>query len=313
MIYTVTLNPAIDLVILTNELKPDVVNRTKSFELQPNGKGVNVSFMLKKMNIDSIATGIGGGFTLDYVCQGLKNKKINTKFLKVEQPTRVNVFTRVISENVEYKEVNPGPTINAEVQKEYLKYLQNTLEPDDYIVISGSFSKGINPLYLKEIARIVSEKQGKLIIDTSYSEAMKTLKYHPFLLKPNESELASWFNISRKLSEKEIIDYSQKLIEQGASNILVSRGSKGAVLVNKECIYIGNAPRVSAVNTAGAGDTMLATFIGKLKKNHSYKEALKYALAAGSDTASGVGLSDLDNLDELMNQINIRSEKNDKI
>lgn len=75
MIYTVTLNPAIDLVILTKKLLPNTVNRTESFELQPNGKGVNVSFILKKLGVDNIATGIGGGFTLDYVVDGLKKKR----------------------------------------------------------------------------------------------------------------------------------------------------------------------------------------------------------------------------------------------
>lgn len=123
MIYTITLNPAIDLVIVTKKLEPKVVNRTEKFELQSNGKGINVSFILKKLGIDSVATGIGGGFTLDYIVSGLKEKGIQTNFFKVKEPTRVNVFTNVIDENTEYKEVNPGPIINQTVQDKFLQYL----------------------------------------------------------------------------------------------------------------------------------------------------------------------------------------------
>ncbi|MDE6547359.1 MAG: 1-phosphofructokinase, partial [Lactobacillus sp.] len=128
MIYTITLNPAIDLVIITKKLEPNTVNRTENFELQPNGKGVNVSFILKKMGIKNMATGIGGGFTLDYITSGLEEKGIKTEFLKVKEPTRVNVFTRVLDQNAEYKEVNPGPEVSEEVQKEFLEYLKSTLK-----------------------------------------------------------------------------------------------------------------------------------------------------------------------------------------
>ena len=101
MIYTITLNPAIDLVIITKKLEPNIVNRTEKFELQPNGKGVNVSFILKKMGIETMATGIGGGFTLDYITAGLKEKGISSNFLKVNEPTRINVFTLVLDQNRE--------------------------------------------------------------------------------------------------------------------------------------------------------------------------------------------------------------------
>ena len=100
MIYTITLNPAIDLVIITKKLEPNIVNRTENFELQPNGKGVNVSFILKEMGIENVATGIGGGFTLDYITAGLTEKGIRTNFLKVKEPTRINVFTRVIDQKI---------------------------------------------------------------------------------------------------------------------------------------------------------------------------------------------------------------------
>ncbi|RMC41281.1 1-phosphofructokinase [Lactobacillus sp. ESL0236] len=305
MIYTITLNPAIDLVIVTKKLEPKVVNRTEKFELQPNGKGVNVSFILKKLGIDSVATGIGGGFTLDYIVSGLKEKGIQTNFFKVKEPTRVNVFTNVIDENTEYKEVNPGPIINQTVQDKFLQYLTTNLVTNDIVVISGSFSKGIKPNILVEIAKIANNKKAKLVIDSSYAAILDTLPFQPFLLKPNDAELAKLFNCKEKLTKKKIVELSQKLVAGGCKNVLVSLGAQGAALINDNRILFANAPKIKVVNSACAGDTMLGTFIALLEKNKSVEEALKMAVAAGSDTASRIGLTKFA-LDELLPQISVK-------
>lgn len=304
MIYTITLNPAIDLVIISKKLEPNTVNRTENFELQPNGKGVNVSFILKKMGIENMATGIGGGFTLDYITAALEEKGIKTKFLKVKEPTRVNVFTRVLDQNAEYKEVNPGPEVSGEVQEKFLKYLKNTLKADDTLIISGSFSRGIKADYLVKISKITAEKQVKLVIDSSSKVVLDTLQYHPYLLKPNECELASFFDFNKKLDQKKIIELARKLISSGCQNVLVSLGQAGAALINKDHAYFGNAPKIQALNTAGAGDTMLGTFIGEKENNESDVKALKLAIAAGSDTASRSGLTDFD-LEKYLQEIQV--------
>lgn len=309
MIYTVTLNPAIDLVIVTRKLKPKVVNRTEKFELQPNGKGVNVSFILKKLGITSVATGIGGGFTLDYIVSGLKEKDIQTNFFKVKEPTRVNVFTNVIDENTEYKEVNPGPIINETVQNKFLQYLTTNLVTNDIVVISGSFSKGIKPSILVEIAKIAKNKKAKLVIDSSYAAILDTLPFQPFLLKPNDAELAKLFNYTGNLTKTKIIELSQKLLAGGCKNVLVSLGAQGAALINNKHILFANAPKIKVVNSACAGDTMLGTFIALLEKNKPVKEALKIAVAAGSDTARRIGLTEF-NLDELLPQISVKERMN---
>lgn len=263
MIYTITLNPAIDLVIITKKLEPNIVNRTENFELQPNGKGVNVSFILKKMGIENVATGIGGGFTLDYITAGLTEKGISNNFLKVKEPTRINVFTRVIDQNREYKEVNPGPEVSEKVQEQFLKYLRTTLKESDTLIISGSFSRGINQDYLVKIAKVMADKKVKLVIDSSSKAVLDTLPYHPYLLKPNDQELASFFDLNEKLDQEKIIKLARKLIDDGCKNVLVSLGDSGAALIDKNHAYFGNAPKISVINTAGAGDTMLGTFIGK--------------------------------------------------
>ena len=298
------MNPAIDLVIVTKKLEPKVVNRTEKFELQPNGKGVNVSFILKKLGIDSVATGIGGGFTLDYVISGLTEKGIKTNFLKVKEPTRVNVFTDVLDEGTEYKQVNPGPVVSSDKQDQFLDYLESTVTKDDMVVVSGSFSRGIKPNFLVQLAQLVQKQGAKFVIDSSYLEVIDTLKYRPFLLKPNNDELAAFFNYEGEMTAAKTVELAQKLIKLGCQNVLVSLGADGAAFINKYHVLFANAPQIQVVNSACAGDTMLGTFIAFLEKNKPVSAALKMAVAAGSDTASRTGLTDF-SLDELLPQISV--------
>lgn len=306
MIYTCTLNPAIDLFIETDHLKPEVVNRTNGYDIQANGKGVNVSFILKMLDVNNTAIGIGGGFTNTFIEETLRNKGIENEFVHTDQPTRINVFTRVLDENVEYKEVNSGPLVT-DKQVEQFKKIIDMLTKDDTLVISGSFSRGIDPDILVEIAKKSKINGFELIIDTSYEAVLETLPYQPKLLKPNDEELKKWFGPNQKQTLDYWIKCCKELIKKGAQNVLLSLGDKGALFVNKDIILVGNAPHGKVVNTACSGDTMLGTFIAGMQKNKSLEENLRYSIAAGSSTAFTAGLTDFSNVDELSKQISIKT------
>lgn len=305
MIYTLTLNPAIDLFIDTKTMQPNVVNRTVSYDIQANGKGVNVSFILKRLGIENKALGIGGGFTLNYIEEVLDQAEIANDFVHVKDPTRINVFTRVQDENQEYKLVNKGPKTDANQIEQLLTKLRQ-LNQDDVLSLSGSFSEGIKPDILVEIAKISETNHVKLVLDTSYSEVMDTLRYHPYLIKPNDHELSSWFGLDQVPDREKLIDMGKTLIKKGARNVLISLGSEGALFINDTEILYGNAAKGEVVNTAGSGDTMLGAFLGGLIKGLDGHANLKRALAAGSDTAFQSWITDFKNVPNLEAQIQIQ-------
>lgn len=304
MIYTCTLNPAIDLFIETDHLKPEVVNRTNSYDIQPNGKGVNVSFILKHLGVNNTAWGVGGGFTSNFIEESLRNKGIETDFTHIDGISRINVFTRVLDTDTEYKEVNNGPEVSADKVTEFLQKVA-TLTKDDKLVVSGSFSKGIQPEIIVDIAKMAEKQRFDLVIDTSYPEVVSAIEHHPYLIKPNDEELLSWFDQSDTDDINVLVKYSKELLKKGAQNILLSLGAKGALFVNAEHVLLGNAPKIKVVNTACSGDTMLGTFLAGLEQGMSLEDNLQRSLAAASSTAASAGLTDFSDVDELMKQIKI--------
>ncbi|KRO00141.1 1-phosphofructokinase [Companilactobacillus kimchiensis] len=304
MIYTCTLNPAIDLFIETEHLKPEIVNRTNSYDIQPNGKGVNVSFILKQLGINNTALGVGGGFTSDFIEESLCKKGINTDFTHIDGISRINVFTRVVDVNTEFKEVNNGPKVTSEKVEEFLGKIKQ-LGINDKLIVSGSLSQGIEPKIIVEIAKLAEKQQFDLIIDTSYPEVVDTMAYHPFLLKPNDEELLSWFDRAKTDELDVLVKDAKELVKKGAQNILLSLGSKGALFVNDREVLFGNAPKIKVVNTACSGDTMLGTFIAGMEQDMSLADNLRRSLAAASSTAARSGLTNFEDVKELMKQIKI--------
>lgn len=258
-IYTCTMNLAIDLFIETDEMHPFMVNRTKEDDIQANGKGVNVSLVLKMLDFPSTALGFSAGFTGKYIEDYLQQKQIQTEFIEVPGMTRINVFTQVNQTGEEYKLVNQGPEIPQTAVHNFLNQIR-ALQAEDYLCVSGSLPRGLSPKVLIEISRICQEKGIHLIIDSSDQEVMDCLPYRPFLLKPNEEELSSWFG-RKMVTDEDYFVYGQRLVELGAENVLLSLGEKGAILFTKDRVFRGNSPKGKVVNTACAGDTMLGAFL----------------------------------------------------
>lgn len=303
MIYTLTLNPAIDLFIDTPRLDEGVVNRTHSYDVQANGKGVNVSFILQRLGIANKALGVGGGFTLNYISEQLSAAGIANDFIDTGGITRINVFTHVEDGDREFKQVNPGPEVSAAGVTKLLEHIQ-ALTVDDTLVISGSFATGITPDILQRLGAMSARQQFKFVIDTSYPQVLAALQYHPYLIKPNNAELASWYGLPADIDEAKLVELGRDLQKRGAQNILISLGGSGAIFIGED-VYKGNAPAIKVLNTAGAGDTMLGTFIAGLVQGKTPQDNLRYALAAGSDTARSAWVTDFTQLDDLLPQIQV--------
>ena len=302
MIYTCTMNLAVDLFIKTMQMLPSEVNRTEEAVYMPNGKGVNVSFILKKLGMNNTALGFKAGFTGQFIEDELHKEGIQTQFVNVDGITRINVFTQVVSTSEEFKLVNQGPSVSQPQEEALLKIIEN-MNTEDFLFVSGSHPEGITYTTYEKIAKTAQLRGFKLILDTSAEFVPDLLKYRPYLIKPNDEELAEWFGLINP-SLEEIKDCGQKLLEKGAENVLVSLGEKGAILFTPtETIHV-TAPKGEVVNTACAGDTLLATFVASQLLGLSDEEALIKAVAAGSSTAFRPGLTDFSDVPTLMQQIN---------
>ena len=297
MIYTVTFNPAIDYVVHFPQLRPGEINRNEAEEFQFGGKGINVSNVLRTLGFDTVALGfvagfIGEGFEKGLTKMGLKNDLIHVR----EGMTRINVKVKAAEET----EINGiGPVIT-EADMESLYEKLDRIGPEDLLVLSGSIPKCLPGDTYERIMARLDGRGIPIAVDATRDLLVNVLKYHPFLIKPNNHELGEIFGRVLKTDE-EIADCAKKLQGMGGRNILVSMAGDGALLLdeNGQVHRIG-CPKGKVLNSVGAGDSMVAGFLAGWLGKGDYDYALKLGTATGSATAFSIGLAEKPLIDKLM-------------
>lgn len=290
MIYTLTLNPAVDyLVSLPQGLAPGKLNRSAAEAVQFGGKGINVSRVLSALRVENVALGFLAGFTGQALASSLAESGLKTDFLWVSGGmTRINVKVR----GTEETEINGmGPVVTPEDMAQLYARLDR-LQPGDILVLSGSLAAGMAADSYGNILQHLEGRGIRAVVDAAGESLRSAIAFRPFLVKPNHLELGAFFG--RELKHlAEVEKCARQLQAMGAENVLVSLGGDGALLVDSDRVcYRMTAPRGSAVSTIGAGDSMVAGFLAGWLETGNFSHALKLGIAAGSATAFSFGLAD---------------------
>lgn len=288
MIYTVTFNPAVDYVMRLSELKTGLVNRSEREEIYFGGKGINVSIVLNQLGIKTKALGFSAGFTGTAIEQGVSEQGIETDFVRLKNGcSRINVKIKAEKET----ELNgQGPEISEEAISELFEKLDK-IKSGDTLVLAGSIPNTLPEDIYEKILERLSGKSIRFVVDATKDLLVNVLKYKPFLIKPNNHELAEIFGVELN-SNEDIIKYAKLLQEKGAVNVLISMAGDGSILVDEnEEVHVMGVPSGKVINSVGAGDSMVAGFIAGYTEKHDYQYALQLGTASGSATAFSEGLA----------------------
>jgi 1-phosphofructokinase len=303
MIYTCTLNPSIDYIVHVNDFQLGDLNRM-SFEAKyPGGKGINVSRVLKRVRVESEVLGFIGGFTGTYVESFLKEEGISTNFIRVNGDSRINIKLKTETE-IETEINGQGPEIKESQFNQLIKQVEN-FQDGDILVLAGSIP-GSLPGELYETLSKLAKKQGaKVVVDMSGKALLDVVKQEPFFIKPNHHELGEMFDVIIETPE-EAIPYGQKLLEFGAEHVAISMAEKGALLVTKDAVYQASVPKGTVKNSVGAGDSLVAGFLGAYVQDKDIVKAFRTGVASGSATAFSLELCTLEDVQSLVPEVEIK-------
>lgn len=296
MICTVTFNPSLDYIVDVENFQLGITNRTKSERILPGGKGINVSIVLKNLGIENTALGFQAGFTGKEIICRLEEMGVTSDFIPIENGvSRINLKLK----SIDGTEINgAGPEISADKVEELMKKLDK-LQEGDVLFLSGSIPASMPDDMYERIMKRLSGRGVITVVDATKDLLVKVLKYHPFLVKPNNHELGEIFGVELKTRE-EVIPYGKKLKEMGARNVLISMAGEGAVLVAENGkVFEKPVPKGKLVNGVGAGDSMVAGFMAGWLEKQDYQHAFYMGIAAGSASAFSENLATRQEIEEV--------------
>lgn len=281
MIYTITLNPALDHFLDVDELRLDDANRVQGECLYAGGKGIDVSRAIRRLGGDSMALGFIGGHTGQVMIELLKAEGVTCYFTPIAQDTRRNIIVTAARRRTQTMLNSRGPMVTKSEWAAFLAHLTLLNLRGAYVVVSGSLPRGVPSDAYRQIIALVQSRGARAVLDADGPCLKSGLRAKPFAIKPNVNEL-------RRLtgkplgSEAAILRAVEPVHRAGVDVVIVSRGSKGILLIGSRERYRATPPPVTVRSTVGAGDSAVAGFVFAYASGKGLEECVRMATAAGT-------------------------------
>lgn len=304
MIYTVTLNPALDKTATVENLRLDSVNRISELRVDPGGKGINVSKVVRELGAKTVAIALLGGHTGTMLRNMLVELGIECKVLEVEGETRTNLKIKdpTLKTNTDINE--PGPEVTDEQLRGMLDGLVGEVGSGDIVVLSGSLPRGAAADTYKVWVAALKKTGAKVYLDADGDKLVRGIEAKPDLIKPNEIELGAMMGRTLDADDK-IVEAARELIDGGLDRVMVSMGGAGALYVARDVTIKANPVKVPVGSTVGAGDSVVAALAYAQDKGLGLEDTMRLAMATGAANVmqSGTQAAPRELVDSLIDKV----------
>ena len=299
MVYTITTNPSLDYTVEA-DLIPGRVNRTRSEVIYPGGKGINVSVMLQRLGMPTVALGFAAGRIGQAIRELLDDLNCPHELLELSQGGQSRINVKFLGK--EETAVNGrGPVPGQEDMDRLLEKVWD-MGHADCLVVSGWTQ---TPAFYEQLLARAEAQGCTAVLDCTGQTLWQCLRYHPFLIKPNIHELGALFGVE-DLEFEEAVVLACQLQNQGARNVMVSMGADGSFLLTEDReLFFANICAGTRCNSVGAGDSQIAGFLTGLRHTKDYETALRLGVAAGCATAYSPWIASKEDTMALFNQIRV--------
>lgn len=298
-ILTLTLNPALDLTVSLDTLRPGHVNRAQAQHSHAAGKGLNVAQVLADLGHSLTVGGFLGRDNLQPFEELMQWRGFADCFVRVPGQTRSNL--KLVEADGRVTDINgQGPEVDDAAQLALLAGLQQIATPFDAVVVAGSLPPGVSLQWFQDLLHQLKAQGLKVALDTSGEALRVGLECAPWLVKPNAEELGECLGQSLDSAESQH-GAAQRLLAAGVEHVVVSNGAQGLSWFTAARTLHAQPPDVHVASTVGAGDSLVAGMVHGLLQGELPEQSLRRAtaIAAQAVTQVGFGIRDREQLARL--------------
>ena len=283
MIGTVTANPCIDKTVTVEKFDLYAMNRVEVLRLDPSGKGINVSKVLRAFGGESICTGFdfskGGASPL---VTDLNTLGIAHDFVQLQGELRL--CTKIFDESRKHTvEINErGETVTEADGAALLAKIQEVTKRCAFLTLSGSLPRGLDKDFYAKCVAVVKKAAPKcrVVVDCEGELLLNALEEAPYFIKPNIHEFEKTFACKIEAVDELDAKVQTLFARYGVEMICVSLGEKGAYISTRKEAYFAKPAKVEVRSLQGAGDAMVAGLCMALERGLPLADVLRYGVAA---------------------------------
>ncbi|MBI6897107.1 1-phosphofructokinase [Pseudomonas putida] len=308
-ILTLTLNPALDITISLDRLRPGAVNRSQAQHSHAAGKGLNVAQVLADLG-HSVT--VGGFLGLDNLAPFealIAWRGFADCFVRVPGETRSNI--KLVEADGQVTDINgPGPQVDEAARDALLQRLAEVAPGHDAVVVAGSLPRGISPEWLRELLLMLKSQGLKVALDSSGEALRAGLEAAPWLVKPNTEELGEVLGQPVLHAAGQRVA-AQRLLASGVEHVVVSQGEQGVTWFAAGLALHAQPSKVRIASTVGAGDSLVAGMVHGLLQAEAPAATLRRAtaIAAQAVTQVGFGIQDREQLARLEAAVHLAEQQ----
>ncbi|MGM3386150.1 1-phosphofructokinase [Stutzerimonas stutzeri] len=297
-ILTVTLNPALDLTVQLPALRLGEVNRSDNLQAHAAGKGLNVAQVLADLGHQLTVTGFLGEANAQPFEQLFSARGFADEFVRVAGETRSNI--KLAEADGRITDINgPGLEVGGAQRDELLARLERLVPGHELVVVAGSLPRGVEVPWFVELLQRLARLGARVALDTSGAALREGLALSPWLIKPNEEELAQARGLD-PADAQALADEARRLNAR-IEHVVMSQGAAGVSWFSPAAAWHAQPPKVRVVSTVGAGDSLLAGMLHGLLAGWPAERTLAHATAIAAQAVGqiGFGITDRAQLAEL--------------
>ncbi|PAO92546.1 1-phosphofructokinase [Stutzerimonas stutzeri] len=297
-VLTVTLNPALDLTVQLPALRLGEVNRSDNLQAHAAGKGLNVAQVLADLGHQLTVTGFLGEANAQPFEQLFAARGFADEFVRVAGETRSNI--KLAEADGRITDINgPGLEVGAAQRDELLARLERLVPGHELVVVAGSLPRGVEVPWFVELLQRLARLGARVALDTSGAALREGLALSPWLIKPNEEELAQARDLD-PADAQALADEARRLNAR-IEHVVMSQGAAGVSWFSPAAAWHAQPPKVRVVSTVGAGDSLLAGMLHGLLAGWPAERTLAHATAIAAQAVGqiGFGITDRAQLAEL--------------
>lgn len=300
MIYTVTLNPALEFVSEINDFEIDKNNISEFDLMLPSGKGINVSRVLKQLGLPTVATGFAGGFTGDFIEDWITREDIKSEFIRIDDDTRINIkITGSSKSAIESK----GPSISHQELQELLYYLARVKEGDT-VFLSTAFPKNITESVIDRMIATCKANKAEFVLDIDEHYLERFIDEGSLLENVSVKCLEHLFK-TKIDSESELLRWKDEIFDFNSRFVIVPFVDNKVYLFAKNSVHAFGIDNMIDQKRDFVIDSMIAGFIATFIRTSDFAQSFKMANACANASLKTKDLPKKLQIDDCLDEVKI--------